>query len=697
MLRRSLITTFIAVVMDFMILAYLPPNATLADGPADNIPTAVRQVPPAGIELEQDVRDELAKHADEIRRAVANAKSATDADQAEVLVFARAIELALEHSTFYSEADVKQTRELAKFALQRASGIENWLHAELASSDSNQSPEASSKPKLLVGGFRSKIDGSIQPYGLVVPGSFKLGDASPLRLDVWLHGRGEKVCEVQFLNQRSKQVGEIAPANTIVLHPFGRYSNAFKFAGEIDVLEAIEHVKTLFPIDVNRVNIRGFSMGGAGCWQMAVHYPSMWMAATPGAGFCETRKFLKGFQQEDFVPTSFQEPLLHWYDCPDWGNNLRHLPTIAYSGELDKQKQAADLMERTLQDRGIKLTHLIGPQTAHKLHPDSKVEIEKRLADLAVAGRTQTPREVDFTTYTLRYHQSSWVNVEGLEEHWQESRVQANVDENGVVQVSTKNVSQLTLGPWTDLSGRQPTSIVIDEKELPIRSNANHSSATVTLKKARREWAIANEEVDSPSLRKRPGLQGPIDDAFLSPFVFVAPNDVQIPSLVDRWVSSEFMHATSEWRRHFRGDINAKSASEISADDQQNKNLILFGTPESNPLIAEVLQSMPITWTRTTIIANGAGNAGAGHAPEKSALIAIYPSPFASDRYVVINSGFTFREFAYLNNARQIPMLPDWAIVDVTDGSNSQMPGNVVEAGFFDESWKLKDARKARM
>jgi len=35
-------------------------------------------------------------------------------------------------------------------------------------------------------------------------------------------------------------------------------------------------------------------------------------------------------------------------------------------------------------------------------------------------------------------------------------------------------------------------------------------------------------------------------------------------------------------------------------------------------------------------------------------------------------------------------MLPDWAIVDVTGGATTQLPGKIVEAGFFDEEWKLK-------
>ena len=62
----------------------------------------------------------------------------------------------------------------------------------------------------------------------------------------------------------------------------------------------------------------------------------------------------------------------------------------------------------------------------------------------------------------------------------------------------------------------------------------------------------------------------------------------------------------------------------------------------------------------------------------------------------MLNSGFTYREYAYLNNARQIPMLPDWAIVDVSDGSTSQFPGEIKAAGFFDEQWRINSADPKR-
>ena len=75
----------------------------------------------------------------------------------------------------------------------------------------------------------------------------------------------------------------------------------------------------------------------------------------------------------------------------------------------------------------------------------------------------------------------------------------------------------------------------------------------------------------------------------------------------------------------------------------------------------------------------------AEHAP-----ILIYPNPLNQDRYVVLNSSFTFRDYAYLNNARQVPMLPDWAIVNLKTAPGNVWPGEVVAADFFDEEWKLK-------
>ncbi len=72
----------------------------------------------------------------------------------------------------------------------------------------------------------------------------------------------------------------------------------------------------------------------------------------------------------------------------------------------------------------------------------------------------------------------------------------------------------------------------------------------------------------------------------------------------------------------------------------------------------------------------------------------IYPNPLNPQRYVVLNSGFTFREYDYLNNARQVPKLPDFAIIDISVPVSSQLPGRIAAAGFFTEDWQLPSAGK---
>ena len=74
--------------------------------------------------------------------------------------------------------------------------------------------------------------------------------------------------------------------------------------------------------------------------------------------------------------------------------------------------------------------------------------------------------------------------------------------------------------------------------------------------------------------------------------------------------------------------------------------------------------------------------------------VLISPNPLTPKKYVVLNSGFTFREYDYLNNARQVPKLPDWAILDVDQPTTSRLPAGIVDAGFFSERWQYEGGKK---
>ena len=662
----------------------LPVSAVLADGPEDNLPENVRRIPPLGIEVPDDTRQALETRIATIRAAMEGFEHELLPD-VEVLV--KAVDDNLRFQEFQKTNELETARQLLNLAAERLEKLK-----------SGEAPWTR-QTGLVVRGFRSRLDGTAQPYGLVIPESYDFAGARPHRLDFWFHGRGERTNEVAFLGQRGSNAGEYQPKDTLVLHPYARYSNGNKLAGEIDCLEALEHVRSQYRIDADRILVRGFSMGGAACWNFAVHYSDRWAAANPGAGFSETPEFLKSFQGETLNPTWYQRKLWHLYDCTDVAVNIFNVPTVAYSGEIDRQKQAADIMAERMQERSLHLTHIIGPGVAHKIHPDSKIEIERRLDAVAKIGRNPRPSAVKLETYTLRYNRMHWLTLDALAEHWEPAEIHAHVDwGSGITTIfKADGVTAFTIdlppGSVELPPAWQPEiRIGLGPKTQKLKGPwvGSDRSFRVHLRRSGETWEIVHRPgTGSDSLVKRHGLQGPIDDAFMDSFLFVKPTGKPRYDACGEFVHREFIHAVEHWRQQMRGHARVKADSEVTAEDIARHNLVLWGDPSSNRLLTNILPQLPVTWNDEAITIGGQTFDSRHHA-----LLMIYPNPLNPDRYVVLNSSFTYREYDYLNNARQVPKLPDWAVIDARTPMTPQGPGEVVAAGFFGEEWEVKPPEK---
>jgi hypothetical protein len=657
-----------------------------ADGPGDNVPDKVRPVPPVGVDVPQDVAAELQQGVDDLGKDIealkVSLKNKPDllALLPDVQIYHNGVRYALKYKEFYGKnpADVQKQFDVARKHLK--SGKERATALK-----EGKSPWTTATG-LIARGYVSKIDGSVQPYGILVPASYQANTALQFRLDIWCHGRGENLTELNFIEGVQRSGGQFQPPHAFVLQLYGRYCCANKFAGEIDCLEAMEHVKKNYPIDDSRIVMRGFSMGGAACWQFAVHYPSLWCAAAPGAGFSETADFLKVFQDEKVLPTAYEKKLWHMYDCTDYAGNLYNCPVVAYSGEVDKQKQAADMMAAAMKREGLTLTHIIGPKTAHAYEPGAKKEIITRIDRIASRGKETAPIRVKFTTYTLRYNESFWVRIDGMEQHWERADVDAKMEGFDGIVVKTKNVSAFTLefGAGDAMFDNQESvKLEVDDEEIdgpPVKSDR---SWVAHLEKQNKKWKVV-EKPDENGLRKRHGLQGPIDDAFMDSFMIVKPTGKPFNEKVGKWAGDEMERAITHWRAQFRGEARVKFDKDITEADSAAHNLVLWGDPSSNAVLAKIIDKLPIKWDAKEIVVDQRKFGADQHAP-----VLIYPNPLNPKRYVVINSGFTFRDYDYLNNARQVSKLPDWAIIDLQTPPSSRWPGKVVSAGFFDEKWKL--------
>jgi dienelactone hydrolase len=631
---------------------------------AQTPPAAPKRIPAPGITLTDIERTELTAGATALRHEIDQLTRELAAEPKllallpDVEIFHKAVDWALRYDEFMAPKEIAFARTLLEQGGQRVAQLRTkqtpWLNAT----------------GLIVRGYRSKLDGSIQPYGLVVPESLARGTGeTPLM--VWLLGRGEKRTELAFLAEREGTPPQLTPKNTLAVVPYGRFCNATKFAGEVDVFEALAAVRAQYRVDQHRIAVAGFSMGGGSAWHLATHYSGLWAVASPGAGFAETPIFTKASAPNKEQRPAWEQLLWRQYEGTGIAGNLFNVPTLAYAGEIDGQKEASDLMEAAMAREGLKLERFIGPQTAHKYHDQTKAALTARLEELLAKGRHPTPREVRLSTYTLRYPEADWVRIEGMEKQWDRADVRAQLGEKNTVTVDTKNVSAFTLRKVN------PSAVTIDGQRITV-----FFARAGTYYFARRQGTWRSASPDT-AVHKRPGLTGPVDDAFMEAFLFVRPTGKPLNAEVGTWVESELTAARNLWRDVYRGDVPVKADRAVTDADIADRNLILWGDPSSNSVLAKIIAQLPVQWDAKSLTFRGETYPAANHAP-----ILVFPNPQNPKRYVVLNSGIDFRADGYGNNALQTPKLPDWAIVDLRTPPGPRWPGKIVNAGFFDEEWK---------
>ena len=637
---------------------------------------------PVPKEDEPRLKDSLAKLQKEI--AVLQKGNSDSRLVADVAVFAKGVEWCLRHSEFYKPRNGKGKTAYVQYSDDAiAKGLER---AKLLT-------EGNSPWTKMIGstirGYASKVDGSVQPYALSLPKGFDKAE----RLHRWplhvkLHGRGGTRNEVRFFAEHSgKQPSK--EQNWIQLDVFGRTDNAYRWSGETDVFEAIADVRRRYQIDDRRVTLWGFSMGGAGAWHLGLHHPSKWSSVGPGAGFVDFYVYQK---QQDKPRPAHQHKALHIYDTVDYALNLYNVPVVTYGGEKDAQLVASTTMADLAKNLDVPCKLLVGPGMGHKFHPDSFKEFMAFHALRTKAGRPSYPgaSSLRFTTWTVKYNRCEWLKVAEQERHLEQTTVEGGLTKNGTLILRTKNAAALQIA--RDMA-RQ---IVIDGNQLPLNSAADQLLPDVYYVKDGGEWKVLNydesREFDKNiDLHKRRNLQGPIDDAFMEPFVVVTGTSDPWSENQQDWSTFTLQRFQREFDKWLRGRLVLVKDRDLTQEQIASKNLILFGDPGSNSVLAKVLDKLPIKWTKEAINVSGRT-----FDPDSHGLAMIYPNPLNPQKYVVINSGHTMHERDFrASNSWLFPKLGDIAVQKI------QRSGRVFEeetiwAEHFDTKWQLPAERTAR-
>lgn len=528
---------------------------------------------------------------------------------------------------------------------------------------------ASARPQALPAGsqvltFRSEIDGPDQQYALYPPKDFDPSRKYPLVVS--LHGADSNhrinLRRVFGIDPRSAEIGAgetrhpagLREVDFFVASPLARGTIGYQGIAETDVYDMLADVKRRFPIDEDRVYLTGLSMGGGGTLWLGLTRPDLWAAL---AAVCPA------------APPGSDE----------LAGNALDLPVHLFQGDADPVVPVAatrDWQKRFLA-LGVRVLYTEYPNVRHNAWTNAYKG--GAIFDwFHPLRRNAHPQTVRFATRHYKYRAAYWVELDELTPD-QLATIEATFSSPNHVEVKTNGVDGFTLrlAGHPMFSAARPIAVTVDGARVKVKT-----APQLSFSRGEKGWRPGRREPAAGE--KRPGLEGPIAEAWSGRHIYVygtagspAPEE-----LAERRATAQTAAEWSTPRSRVLYSPRVAADKDVSAGEAAAANLILFGTKETNLLIAKFAPSLPL-----------ALNAGAAD----YGLVYIAPE---GNRYLVINSGLP-----YWKGDDEIK-LPGWPFVPRPYRLLLSFPdyvlfkgslANVIAEGSFDRNWRLSRDAAARM
>lgn len=506
--------------------------------------------------------------------------------------------------------------------------------------------------------FLSDVDDTDQPYALYLPASYSAqkkypvvislhGEFSNHRLNLRrVFGRGNRIGETDA--EATRYWPPMKNVEFIVASPVARGTMGYKGVAEKDVYDVLADVKRRFSVDEDRIYLTGLSMGGGGALWLGLTRPDVWAGI---ALVCP------------LVPAG-TEPL---------AGNALNVPIKIFQGERDPIVPAKETRrwQQLLSSAGVKSEYVEYEGIRHNAW-------DIAYKDAAIfdwfSGRTRIayPDRVQHAATSFKHGRAYWVHFDVFTPGTP-AAVDARFTARKRISIRTQNLHAFTLAlkghPMN--AGAGSLILSVDGAELQTRPAATIDS--VSLEKGAKGWQLVRAPARAP---KRAGAEGPIADAFASRHIYVygtgATTDEQ--ELQRRKVIAQEAAEWSTSRLKLMLTFRAMADHELTPADMQNAHLVLFGTKETNSVIAKYAAALPMSL-----------NAGAAD----YGLMYVYP---VDGRYVVIQSGLPWWTRFDLTSRFELPMLNSPHHALNTFGDYFVFRGgldNIVAEGRFDRNWKL--------
>jgi hypothetical protein len=478
--------------------------------------------------------------------------------------------------------------------------------------------------------FKSQIDGSLQPFLVKVPKGYTTEKSWPLL--VTLHGLGGGpilATEVESMVQ---------------IGPHGRGDLWYSGIGERDVFECVEIAKKIFPIDTDKIYLCGFSMGGAGTFDLGLKHPDIWAACAPVCGNCSDTEIIQNGRNLPF-----------WINT---GQRDTILPPECSKKAYDKAKQLDFNCWRYTEYEGM----------GHSFSIDWQ-EIEKWLLNLK---RNPSPRHISYSTRQPNH--AYWLEITEVNECGRVAHIDIIAD-NQILRIKSDNISNYTL--------RLNNNIINLSKTVVITENGKTIFDGIVPSDGRFVKTVR----DANCVFKRPGLTGPLWDIYSGPCVVVYGTNTKNKGLIEAAKHCARSFCKPKWMD--KVDYKIVPDTEVTQQQILANNLVLFGSPNTNKILNGIASKLPIQLKNDRLIADGKEYAG-----DDIGFVLIYPNPLNSQLYVAIFYGNTREAIDSFDKVwpqmGSVPQKNDFGIFKLTaDGNSVQW----LAKDIFDSGWKWQHAQ----
>jgi len=486
------------------------------------------------------------------------------------------------------------------------------------------------RPAPLLLNFVSAVDGTQQPYALYLPPGYDAKKAYPLVVSLHSEESTHRLNYRQLFASAGgfAHVDPLDPrfypaardVDFLVAFPFARGTIGYRGIAEADVYEMLADVEKRYLVDRDRIYLTGISMGGGGALWYALTRPDVWAGVAPLApGAPPGMEALAG--------------------------NAFDLPVRLFQGEQDPiiPVQFTRDWHRRFDDAGVAAHYFEFPAVRHDIW-NTAYKNGAIFDWFATLKRNTAPERVKFATDAYRYASAYWVRIDRLM-----PGTVATVDARRAtateIRVTTKNLGGFTLTP------DRPASLVnIDGAAIRVKPGA-----ALSFQKVSGQWRLGRAAAEA----KRAGAEGPIAAAFGGGQIYVYGDGSAVAA----------DHAAQWGPLSFR----VLADSNVTPADIADSDAILFGTAQTNTIIAKLSAQLPLEL-----------NAGAAD----YGLLFIAP---AGRHYVVVSSGLPWWTGAAEANRGGDRFAPEAYRLLSTFGDYILFKGSlahVVAEGRFDSSWK---------